>query len=178
MSRQQGAELHARKGMSRGSKVTPSSQTGHFATSHPSAPSTPRTFSCSPLQEKLPDYVHLLQRQSPAKPPASNLALTSNSESGNFKHKNKQVCPRPQVEPFPRRPGGEKATAGNSGPPPLPWLHWGCKLWGLTTKWQMGASNPNQDKTDQAPALLMAESTRASTAEGAGDPARRALMTC
>lgn len=102
-------------GMSRGESDL-SSQTGHFATSHPSLP--PPHAPVLSLQEKLPDTCICYRDTLPAKPPASNPALTSNSESGNFKHKQTSL-PQTTSGAVPKEARGEKATAGNSGPPAL-----------------------------------------------------------
>ena len=90
-------------------------QTGDFATSHPSAGPVPQPGSPGEAANR----VHLCGDNLRAKPPTSNPALTSNSESGNFKYKQTSL-PQTTSGAVPKEARDDRVTAGNSGLPALP----------------------------------------------------------
>lgn len=107
--------------------------------------------------------VHLCRDNLPTKPPTSSPALTSNSESGNFKHKQTSL-PQTTSGAVPKEAGvrGPQLGTQASRPPLAPW---GLRTPGLTTGCRWEVHTQIETKRDQSLSWLIGVSAHQDPAQ-------------
>lgn len=117
--------------------------------------------------------MHLCRDDLPAQQPCPDVKTQSRGTSNT----NKQVRPRPQVEPLPWRPGRDSHSWELGASCPLRRLHWGYRLWSLTTSCRCELQTQAKTKQDQTLASLVGVSTRGRHSSACGRPCPEALTS-